>query len=79
MRQWEPIDAPHRYWGVFDALGYSPEPIVLLRSHGEAKSWARREVKAGRLCRDWCVMEVRGLSGECWTIVQAAPEGKGTP
>jgi len=72
---YEPLDA-RRMFGVFDAIGYSPDPIAMFRSEEDAKQWLADDAAKGdarSVCCETCVAPVDDVQGRVWNSHDPAP------
>jgi hypothetical protein len=66
-----------RMWGVFDAIGYSADPIALFRDERSAREWLAWDKSRGDDATVWCgpcVCAVDGLTGRVWNSTEPPPE-----
>lgn len=72
---YEDLDA-RRMWGVFDAIGYSPDPIALFRDRQSAEEWLAWDESRGDDRTVWCetcVCPVDDIKGRVWNSIEPPP------
>lgn len=73
---YEDIDC-RRMWGVFDANGYSPDPIAVFRSEQMAAQWLAWDKSRGddsAVCCEPCICAVDNIIGRMWNSTEPPPE-----
>ena len=74
--EWEDLDCTRRMWGIFDAIGYSCDPIAIFRTEADANEWLAFDVARGddrTICCETCVLAIDGLTGQAWNSTESAP------
>jgi len=71
---WETLDADGHFYGVFDAEGCSPVPLLIV--HGSEADAAE---EAAMFCvGDFTIMRVHHLAGVVWNSIEPEPESAPT-
>lgn len=77
LEPWELLDAEGRRYGIFDAEGYSPDPVAIFRSEDEAAAWmkwceSRGDDNPMGNC-DYVICPIDRLAGFVWNSHDTPP------
>lgn len=74
---YEDLDCARRMFGVFDAVGYSADPIAMFRTEKAAEEWLAWDRSRGDDATVWCetaILPVDDVTGRVWNSTDPAPE-----